>query len=216
METSIIVSILLGFLKLHLGVEDDPAVYRRLRKQVCCWEVCIVALPFSPSTVRDFFREEVDETLTAFKVWLGTATGLAICIIIGCALIGVFYSLGKNRWSNAESVWEGIFALLASIIITLMGAVLLRISKLQAKWRVRLTKALEAKDGAFRTFSSRFKRWCERYAMFILPFVTVLREGLEAVVFIGGVSLGVPASSIPIPTIMGIIGGSLIGLVIYK
>jgi high-affinity iron transporter len=52
--------------------------------------------------------------------------------------------------------------------------------------------------------------------MFILPLVTVLREGLEAVIFIGGVSLGAPASSIPIPVITGVLGGSLIGFMIYK
>ena len=29
---------------------------------------------------------------------------------------------------------------------------------------------------------ARFKRWAEKYVMFVLPFVTVLREGLEAIV----------------------------------
>jgi len=52
--------------------------------------------------------------------------------------------------------------------------------------------------------------------MFILPFITVLREGLEAVIFIGGVSLGVPASAIPIPTITGLLAGFFIGFLIYK
>ncbi|KAF3481106.1 plasma membrane iron permease [Arthroderma uncinatum] len=184
LETSIVVSILLAFLKNQLGPQEDAQVYRKLRKQV----------------------------------WLGTALGVAICVVIGCALIGVFYSLGRNKWSKAEALWEGVFAVVASLIITLMGAALLRISKLQAKWRIKLTKVLEAKTEDRRRGSSwgRFKRWCEKYAMFILPFVTVLREGLEAVVFIGGVSLGASASSIPIPTIAGVIAGSAIGYMIYK
>ena len=39
--------------------------------------------------------------------------------------------------------------------------------------------------------------------------------GLEAVVFIGGVSLGQPAASIPIAAIVGIICGLICGYVIY-
>jgi len=43
----------------------------------------------------------------------------------------------------------------------------------------------------------------------------MLREGLEAVVFVGGVSLGQSADSIPIAAIVGIICGLLCGFVIY-
>jgi high-affinity iron transporter len=41
-------------------------------------------------------------------------------------------------------------------------------------------------------------------------------QGLEAVVFVGGVSLGQPATSIPIATIMGIICGLVCGFLIYQ
>jgi len=55
-----------------------------------------------------------------------------------------------------------------------------------------------------------------KYAMFILPFITVLREGLEAVVFVGGVSLTEPATSFPLAVIAGIFCGVLIGYFIYR
>ncbi len=97
-----------------------------------------------------------------------------------------------------------------------MGAALLRISKLQSKWRVKLAKALEAKDNKAEKASNRFKAWCEKYAMFMLPLVTILREGLEAIIFIGGVSLGLPASSIPLAVIVGLLAGLLVGFIIYK
>ena len=51
--------------------------------------------------------------------------------------------------------------------------------------------------------------------MFILPFITILREGMEAVVFIGGVSLGLPASSIPLATFCGLLCGIAVGALIY-
>lgn len=120
-------------------------------------------------------------------------------------------------WAASENIWEGVFSLLASIIITFIGAALLRISKLQDKWRMKLARALTIRDEAKNTTgSSRLRLWSEKYAMFILPFITVLREGLEAVVFIGGVGLGLPASSFPLAVICGILLGVLIGYVIYK
>jgi high-affinity iron transporter len=124
--------------------------------------------------------------------------------------------MGRNSWSGAELIWEGVFAIVASLIISIMGAALLRVSKLQAKWRVKLTKALEAKDNKASNKRGRFKTWCEKYAMFILPFITIIREGLEAVVFMGGVGLGLKASSIPLAVVCGVAAGSLIGYFVYK
>ena len=132
-------------------------------------------------------------------------------------MIGAFYGLGLDTWSQTEDIWEGVFSLIASIIISIMGAALLRVSKLQDKWRVKLAKALEAKHSTKQgNRAHRFKVWCEKYAMFLLPFITVLREGLEAVIFIGGVGLGLPATSFPLAVICGLAAGALIGFFIYK
>ncbi|KAI9863311.1 MAG: hypothetical protein M1813_003753 [Trichoglossum hirsutum] len=182
LETSIIVSVLLAFLKQTLGPEMDAATYKKLVRQV----------------------------------WLGTGVGLFICIAIGVGMIGAFYRLGVDHWASTENIWEGTFALIAAIVISLMGAALLRVSKLQDKWRLKLTKALEAKDNGKVGPLAQLGRLTERYAMFLLPFITVLREGLEAVVFIGGVSLGQPASAFPLPVLSGLLGGTLIGWAIYK
>lgn len=42
-----------------------------------------------------------------------------------------------------------------------------------------------------------------------------ITSGLEAVVFVGGVSLGQPATAIPIATIVGLICGLIVGTIIY-
>jgi high-affinity iron transporter len=146
LETSIIVSVLLAFLKQTLGPEHDAAVRKRLVRQV----------------------------------WAGVAAGVFICLCICAGVIGTFYTAGRNSFEAAENIWEGVFAIVASIIITLMGAALLRVSKLQDKWRVKISKVLENKDSKL-PVKGRVKRWMEKYAMFILPFITVLREGIEAV-----------------------------------
>ena len=132
-------------------------------------------------------------------------------------MIGAFYGIGLDAWGQSEEIWEGAFSLIAAIIITVTGAALLRVSKMQEKWRVKLAKALEADSSRkIGTKSQRFKLWCEKYALFLLPLITVLREGLEAVIFIGGVGLGSPASSFPLAVICGLGAGALIGLFIYK
>ncbi|EOD51710.1 Iron permease FTR1 [Neofusicoccum parvum] len=182
LETSIIVSVLLSFLKQTLGPEHDAVTYKRLVRQV----------------------------------WWGVGIGLFICVVIGAGFIGAFYTVGQDFFSKTEDLWEGIFSLIATIIITIMGAALLRVSKLQEKWRVKLAKALETKETGKKVSTNRMKNWAEKYAMFLLPFVTVLREGLEAVVFIGGVSLGMPAESFPLAVVAGLAAGVLIGYFIYK
>ena len=184
LETVIVVSVLLSFLKQQLGPDRDPVIYKKLRKQV----------------------------------WLGTLIGLAICILIGAGMIGAFYGLGTDSWASTEDIWEGVFSLIASLVISIMGAALLRVSKLQEKWRLKLSKAVEAKNSEHHGAGTRrkMKLMAEKYAMFFLPFVTVLREGLEAVVFIGGVSLGLPATAIPLPAICGLLAGFLIGWLIYR
>ena len=147
------------------------------------------------------------------QVWFGTGLGVFICLVIGAGVIGAFYSLGRASWSGAEELWEGAFAFVAAVIITLMGAALLRVSKMRGKWRVKLSKALEAKPS---TQGNRVKRWAEKYAIFILPFVTVLREGVEAIIFVGGVGLGQPASAMPLPVITGLAAGAFVGYLLYK
>lgn len=201
LETSIIVSVLLAFLKQTLGHDEDLVTYKKLKRQVS------ILHRRCTNTIADWT-----------KIWLGTGLGFVICIIIGGGLIGAFYGLGKDHWAGTEDIWEGSFSIFASIVISIMGAALLRVSKLQNKWRGKLAKALEAKDSTKKrgTLRTRFKIWCEKYAMFMLPFITVLREGLEAVVFIGGVSLGLPGTSFPLPVVTGLGCGCLIGYFIYR
>ncbi|KAK7182245.1 hypothetical protein DPSP01_006964 [Paraphaeosphaeria sporulosa] len=181
LETSIIVSVLLSFLKQTLTSENDKPVYRKLVRQI----------------------------------WLGVLLGVAICIVFGAAIIGTFYHLQSDIFSQYEYIWEGVFSLIASAIITVMGAALLRISKMRDKWRVKIAAALDASSAG--ESSPRGLRFLgEKYAMFLLPFVTVLREGLEGVLFIIGAGLGLPATAFPLAVACGLGVGALIGYLLYR
>ncbi len=150
-------------------------------------------------------------------MWLGVGIGFFICLVIAAGIIGTFYTVGRDAWETNEYNYEGAFALVASLIISVVGVALLRVGKLQEKWRVKLAKALEAPIGV--SGGSRagwLKRFAEKYAMFVLPFITVLREGIEAIVFIAGVSFSAPATAVPLPVVVGLIAGVVAGYILYR
>ncbi|KAJ5893652.1 hypothetical protein N7495_005343 [Penicillium taxi] len=184
-----------------------------------CLETTVVV-----SVLLAFLRQtlgEREETKDVYKklvkqVWWGCGLGLAICLAVGAGMIGAFYGLGTDTFSSTEDIWEGVLGIIASLIITVMGAALLRVSKLQEKWRLKLAKALATEHDPDESRKAKLKRWMEKYVMFFLPFITVLREGLEAVVYVGGVGLGLPASSFPLAVVCGLFAGFVVGFIIYK
>ncbi|KAF7722839.1 high-affinity iron permease [Apophysomyces ossiformis] len=168
------------------------------------------------SVLLSFLRKVFETNTPIYKrlrnqVWIGAAIGFFICLCIGAAFIAVYYTVLNDLWGNSEDIWEGVFSLIATIMITLMGLAMLKTERMQEKWKIKLAKAMET-----RHVKSGFKVWMQKYSFFLLPFITVLREGLEAVVFIAGVSLNVQAKSIPIAAIMGFICGALVGFLIYR
>jgi high-affinity iron transporter len=125
--------------------------------------------------------------------------------------------VGVDKWDVSEYNYEGAFSLFAAVIITIIGAALLRIGKMQEKWRVKLAAALEAPVNSGAKGRWRwFKRFAEKYAMFVLPFITVLREGIEAIIFVAGVSFSAPLTAVPLPVVIGLIAGAFVGYLLYK
>ncbi|KAF9143212.1 high-affinity iron permease [Mortierella sp. GBA39] len=144
------------------------------------------------------------------QVWAGTALGLLISIAIGAAFIVVWNKYGNNLWANSEGIWVGVFSLVAVVMITVMGMAMLRTTQMQEKWKVKLSKAMNEENEKGLGNTSR------RYAMFILPLITVLREGLEAIVFIGGVTFTTESKSIPLAVVVGLFSGFLVGYILYR
>ncbi|KAI1322699.1 plasma membrane iron permease [Xylariaceae sp. FL0255] len=186
------------------------------RETIECVIIVSVLLAFLKQTL-----DGPNANVTVYKalrkqVWLGVATGFFICLVIAAGIIGTFYTVGRDAWSSDEDNYEGGFSIAASVIISLVGVGLLRISKLQDKWRVKLAKAIESPVNASGTRRGWLKHFAEKYSMFVLPLITVLREGIEAIVFIAGVSFSAPATAVPLPVVIGLIAGSLVGYVLYR
>nr|GAT54804.1 iron permease FTR1 [Mycena chlorophos] len=206
LEAAIIVSVLLGLAEQI--VYEDPGRFG-----------ASPAVESSPSDSKDEVSANDPEDDPAHRralirklriqIFAGAGLGLFLALAIGAAFIAVWFTQAADLWSKSEELWEGIFELIASLMIFVMGVTMLRMDRAKAKWRVKLEAAFSKHrhtDG-----STKVGRW----ALFILPLITVLREGMEAVIFVGGVSLGQPATSIPIATIVGLICGILVGFIIY-
>jgi high-affinity iron transporter len=140
-----------------------------------------------------------------WQVWAGGVMGVVTCLCLGGAILGVFYLLGRNLWAVAEHYWEGAFSVLASVIISAMGIKILRVHKMQQKWRRKLGAA--ARRG-----------WGGKHYMFVLPFVTTLREGMEAIVFVGGIGINdsTTVASIANAFAAALCAGTLVGVALYR
>ncbi|KAJ7598652.1 iron permease FTR1 [Mycena floridula] len=210
LEASIIVSVLLslaeqivhddpGRVPIAATVEDNDSASKRGS-----------ASDTTPDIEDDAIKNRRLIRKLRLQIFLGAALGLFIALAIGSAFIAVWFTQASDLWAKSEELWEGIFELIASLMIFVMGITMLKMDRAKVKWRVKLQKAFDGKNG------TDGKAATGKWVLFILPLITVLREGMEAVVFVGGVSLGQPATSIPIAAIVGIICGLIVGFIIYQ
>ncbi|CDZ97265.1 Iron permease FTR1 [Phaffia rhodozyma] len=148
------------------------------------------------------------------QIWLGVVSGFLLSLFIGVVFILIFFETLAETFALAETLWEGIFSLLSSIFILITGLSFLRLDRARIKWRIKLAKAFENVD-ALETSGKR-KGWNRgRWALWILPFVTLLREGLEGVIFVAGAAVTQP-ETIPISILSGILVGLIIGYMLYR
>ncbi|KAG8216480.1 iron permease FTR1 [Butyriboletus roseoflavus] len=124
------------------------------------------------------------------------------------AVVGRHVSFHTSCRNNPDT-FSGIFELIASLMIFVMGVTMLKMENARTKWRITLQNAFNSQRHGRGANTSK-------WVLFLLPMITVLREGLEAVVFVSGVALAQPATSIPIAVIVGIISGIACGLFVYR
>lgn len=285
LETAIIISVLLSFINQrshkHGSQSQNIAVSSSSPSTSSPGSVdpADEPLPSSSTTVTPGQTSHLEKVHRKLKlqVWVGALLGLFICFVIGMVFTLMFYFVGQDYWAYTERVWEGVFCILSSVIITVMGIGLLRINKvMKIKWWIKLGDAYNNEEYAedeeaegeeeiaklgdddvmyedsmanyggtrsslesntveenipltgtpatpatARTTTTkkntpRKQGFTKKYYLAILPLVTTLREGLEAVVFIGGSAMTSTVFSIIVSVVCGIAFGSLIGYLLYQ
>lgn len=170
------------------------------------------------------------------QIWAGGVLGICVCLIVGAAILAIFYRLGHDVWASTEHVWEGTFSIIASLIISIMGVKILRVNKMQRKWKQKLYGVIQKSKSLRRSIGGSSSGagneldpqalvegadkmvLSEKYAMFLLPFITTMREGLEAIVFVGGIGLNEDtlATAVLVSSVAALVMGTAIGIVLYR
>ncbi|KAJ3934182.1 MAG: Ftr1 protein [Lentinula lateritia] len=210
LEAAIIVSVLLGLAEQI--VYEDPGRFTQEHTVTSTTDESKQDNPEQDLAVAA--DEEVQRRRLIRKlriqIFAGAGIGLLIALSVGAAFIAVWFTQAANLWANTEELWEGIFDVIASLMIFVMGVSMLKMDRAKAKWRLKLQKAFDGRTKGDK--DGKAGKW----VLLILPMITVMREGLEAVIFIGGVSLGQPATAIPIAAIVGLVCGLIVGFLIYQ
>lgn len=236
LELAIIISVLLAFIKQSFNSNKLKYPNRRnlnINYTARGDETAELLHEAEEQEILDIQHTSHDvDSLSIYKylrlqIWIGGMLGVTCCLIIGSIILAMFYIIGKDFWSVTEHYWEGTFSLLASIIISVMGIKILRVSKMQHKWKRKLSMLINQSNyigtvvrhqSTNPDLSGKVSNFSEKYAMFILPFVTTLREGMEAIVFIGGIGINENTSILAIfnSFATALMLGSLIGLLLYR
>lgn len=226
LELAIIVSVLLAF--LHQSFNSEPETDEG-QEPLLEESMDNENAPGLNDVAKTTNSKELNDTYKYLRVqvWIGGLLGLVCCLLLGTVILSVFYVIGNDLWAVTEHYWEGTFSIVASLIISFMGIKILRVNKMQTKWKAKLTsiikksnylkRATTQRNSSYNSFAERIETLSDKYSMLMLPFVTTLREGMEAIVFIGGIGINDNTSimAIIISTVMAIFIGSIVGVLLY-
>jgi len=128
-------------------------------------------------------------------VYVGVASGI-VASIIGALL---FTAIAGGLTGRTEEIFEGITMLIGSLLLTTMILWMMK--------QKHIARELEYKVSMEITEAHKF-------GLFLLVFVSVLREGIETVIFLGAASF-VSTNNNMIGAISGIIGAIFLGYAIF-
>ncbi|KAJ3250611.1 hypothetical protein HK103_003378, partial [Boothiomyces macroporosus] len=150
-----------------------------------------------------------------YAVIVGVGSGLFLTLALGAVVIYIWYRFGNNLWDKNELLWEGILGTVACVFITITAFAILKTQDLKDKLHRKLQARIDqAQQENIECEITKFNSTV--YMFFWISFLSVVREGLEAVVFMGGVAVSEPASSIPIAAACGVLIGLALGYVIHR
>ncbi|KAK9831850.1 hypothetical protein WJX81_001676 [Elliptochloris bilobata] len=175
------------------------------------------------------------------QVWYGALSGIVISVVLGVCFIIIFYVAKQTLFQGTgKAIFFGYVSLLAALLITLLAFAMLRFMNYEKKWERKLTAAAQksaleeekraaaaaAEQGGHTHMltthapvaaspasidASRTTAW----AVFLLAFSSVFREGVESVIFLAGVSGASAPTAIPLSAVVGVIVGCLVGVILY-
>lgn len=140
---------------------------------------------------------KIKRTQLAPVVWSGVVS--AVIVSLGVAL--ALRKLGATLEGEAEEIFEGLTMLLAAGLLTWM-----------IFWMQRQGEQVKRMlESDVRRVASRGQAW----GLFIMVFITVLREGIETAIFLTAAAMTANEHNIFIGGIAGLVTAVIIGLVLF-
>ncbi len=128
-------------------------------------------------------------------VWLGTASGILASIAFAAILNSLYGGFGVY-----EELFEGIFMVIASVLVTWFMLWMLSQKNIAQKIRDDVKSSMASASSS---------------ALFTLAFVSIFREGAESVLFLSGIYFSTGSLSL-ISSFMGMAAAVLVGIAIFE
>lgn len=131
------------------------------------------------------------------QIWLGTVVGIIVSI-----LFAILFQLILGGFSQYEEFFEGFIMILAAMLLTWMIIWMAQTSQnIRKELEIKVDVALERGH---------------KYGIFVLVLVSVLREGVETVLFLAGVeATGTDQLTIIISGLIGIVIALIVSYLVF-
>ena len=142
-------------------------------------------------------------------VWIGAGAGASTSVIIGSIFVGVYYSRREQLFrGRAEHIFEGVTFLLACALLSWMVV-----------WMLTTGKKIQVSETNDELLDFDNPK-AAKMGVFTMVFLQVLREGIEAFIFLTGASGATSRKdgwrALPIPGILGVITAITVAFLVFR
>ncbi|HEY8803879.1 MAG TPA: FTR1 family protein, partial [Clostridium sp.] len=145
------------------------------------------------------YLKQLRQTKETGKVWLGAGAAALVSVL---AALGIFFILGKTEIEGFQAVLEGTLKIIAVIMLTWMTI-----------WMKR--QGANIGGGLKRQIQAALSHG-SAWALASLAFISVLREGIETVLFIVGSAQETSALATVGGSILGFGVAAILGYILYR
>jgi len=127
---------------------------------------------------------------------------IAVVSAVIASILGAFLfnALAGGFEGRAEQIFEGISMLFAAFLLTFMILWMMKQKHIVVELHKKVSTELKERH---------------KFGLFSLVFISVLREGIETVIFLGAASFIAAGSNSAIGAVLGIIGAIILGYMLF-
>jgi len=145
------------------------------------------------------YLKQLGQMKAAGKVWFGAGAAALVSIL---AAVGIFFVLGTTQVEGFQAILEGILKIVAVIMLTWMTI-----------WMKRQGGNI---GGALKQQIKAALSHGSVWTLALLAFVSVIREGIETVLFIVGSAQGTSALATVSGSLLGFGVAAILGYILYR